>query len=433
MLLVEVLESAKDIPDPYVRAITYARIGEELAKNSHPLYKSSFLNAFESLISVDDPFKMLKALIAIGTSLGRAKIKAYRKVFARVFSESRSLDPLQRDELLKMASLALLGLGDIGEAITFAVEISDGRLRQSTLVSLVRGISRSLEVNPIKTAYRLRKVRLILEYLTDEPYRSKALLELSKALVALGSYGGAFSAIREMGSREWARRAFKELAFRLSELGVIERYVEQFIALTEELSKKFGEDFIFELSTALALAGRGNLAVQMLRKLGDESFLERVALDVLDKNPSALESFLASLSEQEASRVGKAIMNRVLEEPNPEKRGIVNTVARFIRSEEVWAKVARFYVLIGDVESARRIGLALQTPKLRSVVMADVAHHYLKRGDIEKAIDTALEVRERRFASLLMSEILIKALNEELKVLGNGKAQVSGGKTRKQA
>lgn len=429
MLVVEVLESARDIPDPYVRTVTYARIGEELARKGHPLYKRAFLSAFESLDSIEDPFKMLGALISIGVSLGRARIRAYRKVFARVFSESRDLSPPQRDELLKRASLALLSLGDVGEAITFALEVSNDKLRQSTLVSLARGISRSLEAETIKTAYRLRKMRLILEYIADEPYRSKALFELSKALLALGSYEGAFSALREMGSREWSRRAFKELAFRLSELGVIEDYAESFTALAEELSGKFGENFTAELATALALAGRGKLAVGLLRKL-DEGSIERVALDVLEKNPSALEDFLSALNEGESSKVGRALMNRILEEPAPEKREIVNTIARFARSEEVWAKVARFYVLIGDIESARRIGLALQSPRLRSVVMADVAHHYLKRGSVERAIDTALEVRDGRFASLLMSEILIKALREELKGLENGKAQVAAGKEK---
>jgi tetratricopeptide (TPR) repeat protein len=429
MLVVEVLESARDIPDPYVRTVTYARIGEELARKGHPLYKRAFLSAFESLDSIEDPFKMLGALISIGVSLGRARIRAYRKVFSRVLSESRDLSPPQRDELLKRASLALLSLGDVGEAITFALEVSNDKLRQSTLVSLARGISRSLEAETIKTAYRLRKMRLILEYIADEPYRSKALFELSKALLALGSYEGAFSALREMGSREWSRRAFKELAFRLSELGVIEDYAESFTALAEELSGKFGENFTAELATALALAGRGKLAVGLLRKL-DEGSIERVALDVLEKNPSALEDFLSALNEGESSKVGRALMNRILEEPAPEKREIVNTIARFTRSEEVWAKVARFYVLIGDIESARRIGLALQSPRLRSVVMADVAHHYLKRGSVERAIDTALEVRDGRFASLLMSEILIKALREELKGFDNESADVAAGKER---
>ncbi len=433
MLVLEVLESVKEIPDPYVRTVTYARVGEELTKRAHPLYKRAFLSAFESLASIDDPFTMLKALLSIGISLGRAKIKAYKKVFSRVFSESRSLSPPQRDELLKMASLSLLSLGDIGEAITFAAEISDDDLRQATLVSLVRGISRSLELKPIKTAYRLRKIRLILEYITDEPYRSKALLELSKALIALGSYESAFSAVREMNSQEWAKQAFKELAFRLSELGVIERYADSFIALAEELSKKFGEGFIPELSTALALAGRGELAVGMLRKVGDMNLFERVALDVLDKNPSSLGVFLGALSEDEARAVGKALMNRILEEPGLEKRDIVNTIARFSRSEEVWAKVARFYTLVGDIESARKIGLVLQNQRLRSIVMADVAHHYLKQGDVERAVDTALEVRDRRFASILMSEILIKALQEELKGVSNGKVKVANRKAGEQA
>ncbi|AIU68863.1 hypothetical protein TEU_00115 [Thermococcus eurythermalis] len=432
MLVAEILKSAGEIPDPYVKAVTYAKIGEELARKSHPLYKQAFLKAFESLASIDDPFGMLKALLSIGVSMGRVRIKAYRRVFVRVLSESRSLAPPQRDELLKTASLALLGLGDIGEAISFAVEIGDDVLRQTTLVSIVRGISRSLEVNPIKTAYRLRKMKLALEYITDEPYRSKALFELSKAFVTLGSYSGAFSAIRDMGSREWAKQAFKELAFSLSELGVVENYVDSFTALAEELSQKFDENLALEVATVLALAGRGSLAAQMLRKFGDESLFEAVALDVLDKNPSALPEFLGALNAEEALLVGRALMNRILEEPTPDKRGIVNTIARFVRLEEVWTKVARFYVLIGDVESARRIGLSLQNQKLRSLVMADVAHHYLKLGEVEKAIDTALEVREGRFASLLMSEILVKALNKELEGLRNGKARITQEKAGEQ-
>ena len=170
----------------------------------------------------------------------------------------------------------------------------------------------------------------------------------------------------------------------------------------------------------------------MLRKFGDESLFEAVALDVLDKNPSALPEFLGALNAEEALLVGRALMNRILEEPTPDKRGIVNTIARFVRLEEVWTKVARFYVLIGDVESARRIGLSLQNQKLRSLVMADVAHHYLKLGEVEKAIDTALEVREGRFASLLMSEILVKALNKELEGLRNGKARITQEKAGEQ-
>ena len=433
MLVVEVLESAKDIPDPYMRTITYARIGEELAKKGHSLYKRAFLNAFESLASIEDPFLVLKALLSIGISMGRAKIKAYRKVFSRVFSESKSLAPQQRDEILKTASLALLSLGDIGEAITFAIEISTNDLKQATLVSLVRGLSHSLEIKPIKTAYRLRKMRLILEYITDEPHRSKALLELSKTLITLGSYEGAFSTVKEMGSKEWAKRAFKELAFRLSELGVIEKYADSFVILAEELSKKFGENLVLELSTALALAGRGKLAVQTLRRANQMNLFENVALDILEKNPHALKDFLEALSDEEARTVGKTLMNAILEEPTPEKRNIVNTIARFVRSEEVLAKIARFYVLINDVESARKIGLVLQNQRLRSIVMADVAHHYLKQGDVEKAIDTALEVRDRRFASILMSEILIKALQEELKGLGDGKVKVANRKAGEQA
>jgi hypothetical protein len=80
----------------------------------------------------------------------------------------------------------------------------------------------------------------------------------------------------------------------------------------------------------------------------------------------------------------------------------------------VWDKIARYYVLIGDVESAMKIGLLLKEEELRSLVMADVAHHLVKRGEVERAIDAALEVRNPGFSSILVSEILIKALEQEL-------------------
>ncbi|WP_099212128.1 prenyltransferase [Thermococcus henrietii] len=430
MLIEEALKSVAAIPDPYVRAVTYAKMGEKLAVARNPLYREAFLSAFESLGGIDDPYALMKALISIGSSLGRSGLKAYKRVFARILNESRFLTHPQRDEILRTASLALVSFGDVGEAINFALEISNGDLRQSTLVAVVRAASRSLERNSLKTAYRIRKIKLAMEYITDEPYRSKALLELSKGLISLGSYGDAFSAVEAMGSREWAKQAFKELAFRLSELGVIERYVESFVSLAEGLSRKFGEEFWVELATALALAGRGELAVGLLRKLGLES-IKRVALDVLDKNPSALKELLSALSHEEALEVGRVLMNRILEEPSPEKKRIVNTIARFVRSEEMLAKVARFYVLIGDVESARGIGAFLQNPKLRSIVMADVAHHYLKLGRVEEAIDTALEVRDARFASLLMSEILIKAVEKEVEGSGHGEVEGSDGEARR--
>ncbi|GAB6134650.1 prenyltransferase [Thermococcus prieurii] len=430
MLIEEALKSVAAIPDPYIRAVTYAKMGEKLAVARNPLYREAFLSAFESLSGIDDPYALMKALISIGSSLGRSGLKAYKRVFARILNESRFLAHPQRDEILRTASLALVSFGDVGEAINFALEISNGDLRQSTLVAVVRAASRSLERNSLKTAYRIRKIKLAMEYITDEPYRSKALLELSKGLISLGSYGDAFSAVEAMGSREWAKQAFKELAFRLSELGVIERYVESFVSLAEGLSRKFGEEFWVELATALALAGRGELAVGLLRKLGLES-IKRVALDVLDKNPSALKELLSALSHEEALEVGRVLMNRILEEPSPEKKRIVNTIARFVRSEEMLAKVARFYVLIGDVESARGIGAFLQNPKLRSIVMADVAHHYLKLGRVEEAIDTALEVRDARFASLLMSEILIKAVEKEVEGSGHGEVEGSDGEARR--
>ena len=129
-----------------------------------------------------------------------------------------------------------------------------------------------------------------------------------------------------------------------------------------------------------------------------------------------------ALSEDEAIPVAKAVMNAMLENPKLGSWDIINAVARKTRSEEVLTKIARYYVILGRVDDARRIGLALQDVHLRSVVMADVARCYLSRGEVEKAIDAALEVSDPGYTTILMSEILVKALEAELGGAGDGKA-----------
>ena len=430
MLAVEILESVDVIPDPYVRAVTYARLGERLARARNSLFKDAFMKALDVARSIEDPLRMMRALLSIGYSMGRAGIRAYKKVFLQVFEDSKMLPPPVRDELLRSAALYLLNLGEIGESITYAVEISNEKLRQETLVYIVRAIARSFEENPMKVAYRLRKIRLALDYIADEPYRSKALLELIKALITLKSYENALAVLREINSKEWARQAFKEVTFRLKESGVLDRYIGSLEEIAGELVEKFGESFTLELGTAFALTGRGDLAVAVLRKAENGlELLKKTAVELLEKYPDVLPSFIEALDEVEAEDVGKAVMNRILENPELGRWEVIRAVAKKTRSEEVWAKIARYHVLVGDVEGARRIGNVLQSTKLRSLVMADVSHQYLKRGDVDKAIDAALEVREPKFTSILISEILVKALDKELSESGaHGKAEAVAGK-----
>lgn len=133
MLTVEVLKSADIIPDPYTRAVTYARLGETLVRRKDPLYKEAFLKAFDALNDINDPELLLRATLAIGYHMGKAGIKAYYKVFLRVVEDSSALSPPVRDEILALAVRYLVSLGNLGQAVTLATEISDKKLAQATL------------------------------------------------------------------------------------------------------------------------------------------------------------------------------------------------------------------------------------------------------------------------------------------------------------
>ncbi len=431
MLVEEVMESAGAIPDPYVKAITYAKLGEKLVRAGHPLFKDAFMRALDTAREIEDPAEMLRALISIGYSMGRSGIRSYKRIFLQVSEDSKVLPDKIRAGLLRSIAVSLLRLGEFGDAITYAVEIGDSKIQQETLVHVVRYMAKSIERKPIRVAYTLRKIRLALEYITDEPYRSKALLELMKALIALGSYENALSVIREMGSKDWARQAFKELIYRLKSKGVLDRYIGSVEEMASELVERFGESFTVELATAFALSGKSEVAVSLLRKAG-EGVLSDVALELLKKYPSALPGFIEALSEEEALTLGKRLMNAILEEPKLGNWDVIRAITVKARSEEILAKVARYYIILGRVEDAKRIGLVLQDVHLRSIVMADVARFYLSKGKVEEAIDAALEVSDPGYTSILMSEILVKALDAELGGERGGKAHSDAQKARRQ-
>ncbi|MBP1910902.1 tetratricopeptide repeat protein [Thermococcus stetteri] len=413
MLTVEVLRSVEIIPDPYTRAITYARLGEVLARKKDPLYKEAFLKAFDSLKYINDPELLLRATLAIGYHMGKAGIRAYYKVFLRAVQDSAVLSPPVRDEILALAVKYLISLGDLGQAVSLATEISDRKLAQTTFLLIVKAGSRLIQDSSLKAAYKLRKIKLAVEYITDEPYRSKALLELAKAFVAIGSYESALATIKEINSPEWAKIAFKELTFILSQKGVIDKFIDAFSELANEFNSRFGSDLVVELAEAFLLAGNPKLAVQMLHRLKDPAqVISKIALEVLEKNPAVIPGLLEALPDEEAVIVGKAVMDKILERPTKALENVVKAVARRVRAEPIWVKVARYYTLIGDIEAAKSIGLVLRDPKLRSIVLADVARSYLKQNRIEDAIDAALEVRDSKFVSLLVSEILVRSLSE---------------------
>lgn len=425
LLTSEIIDTVEVIRDPYLRATTYAKIGERLAKIKDARFRLVFLKAIETAKEIDDPVKMLRALLSIGYSMKKANLRSSKKLYQRVLEDSRELPDQVRDELMALAARYMLGLGEINEATIYAMEIKNPELRDTVLLQIIRRNTSLIGTEKVRVAYRIRKSKMALENISMEPYRSKALIEIMKSYFIMGSYENGIATVGQIAMKEWAKYAFKEALFFLKEHGVIEKYVSNLKSLASDLVEKFGEDFKIELGVAFALAGEPVEAADLLRKLGGKEALKEVAIRLLEVAPRHLPPFIRTLNEVEATEVGKVLLNRFLENPGDGDWETIRAIWERSRSEEVRVKIARYSLIRGDLEGAMKVADAIGDERLRSIVLADIAHRLLKMGDVSKAIDVALGVRDPKFSSILIAEVLIKALDSEIeaKVVVNGKAK----------
>jgi len=425
LLTSEIIDTVEVIRDPYLRATTYAKIGERLAKVKDAKFKLVFLKAIETTKEIEDPVKMFRALLSIGYSMKKAGLNTSKKLYLRVVDDSKAFPSPVRDDLMALASRYMLGLGEINEAIMYAMEIENSELRDGILLQIIRRNTSLIGTERVKVAYRIRKSKMALEQISSEPYRSKAIIEIMKSYFLMGSYENGIGVINEIGVKEWAKHAFKEALFFLKERGIIEKHVPALKALAKELVEKFGEDFKVELAIAFAIAGEPVEAADLLRKFGDGNALVETALRLVDVAPRSLPSFIRVLNSKEASEVGRAVMNRFLERPDDGDWESIRAIWERSNSEEVRVKIARYSLVRGDIEGAMKVAEVIKDERLRSVVLADIAHRLLKMGDVSKAVDVALGVKDQRFSSILVAEILLNALDREIseKVVVNGKAK----------
>ncbi|WP_010478084.1 hypothetical protein [Thermococcus zilligii] len=430
MVIDEIVETVEAIPDPYLRATTYAKIAERLAKINDTRFKSVFIRAIEASKKIEDPVRLMRALLSIGYSMARSGLRTSKKVYQRVVEDSKSLPAPVRDELMALAARYMLGLEEISEAIYYAGEIKSGELRDTVLLQVIRRNTALIGLEKVKVAYRIRKSKMALEMIHSEPSRSKALIEIMKSYFIMGSYENGINVIKEIELREWAKHAFKEALFFLKEYGVLERYVIPLKELAKELVEKFGEAFKIELTIAFALAGESHEAADLMRKLDGEELLVEASLRLLDVSSKHLADLIRALNDREAAAVGKAVMNRFLENPERGDWEVVRAIWERTENEEVMVKIVRYSLIRGDVEGAIRVAGRIRSERLRSIALADIAHSLLKLGDISRAIDVALEVRDVRFSSILMAELLLSATDVEIekKVVTNGTAKGLNGK-----
>ena len=411
MLIEEIISSVEAIRDPYLRAVTYARIAEKLATIDDEHFKTAFTKAFDSVDKITNPVMMFKALLTVACSFKKIGAKSANKVFQRILEDSRVLSPTDRDSLMQSASKYIAGIGDISTAIIFAMEIQNSQLRDKALLDIIKKNTAMLEKEHIKIAYRLRKTKLALESISSEPYISEAYIELIRLYLHLGSYEKAINLLDEIKKRPWAKLAFKEIVFYLKDKNELNHYVPILYQAAESLSKKFGNEFLVEMAMALALNGAVESAIKLIGGL--EEGLVYITRDLLEKNQDVLPDLIKALPPGKKKTVGKEIMNHLLEHPERGDNELIKAI-REINSEEIMVKLVRYYILIGNVEEGRKVALNIKNTHLRSVALADVAHGFLKKNEVAEAIDAALEVKDPKFSSILVSEILLKALDNEI-------------------
>ncbi|MEO2152716.1 MAG: hypothetical protein ABGW50_08685, partial [Thermococcus sp.] len=167
----EVLRLAGTIPDPFVRAITYARIGYYMHRAKNPRYGEAFTRALKAVASIDNPLLIVKALIEVATFLGKTGSKGATKTFIQAYESIKTFPQPLRDEMLEELVHRLLELGRVDDAFFYAKEIENRVKRNDTLLQVLH--------NYIEKG-NLRKARLILELIEDEPWHSIAAYEVLK-------------------------------------------------------------------------------------------------------------------------------------------------------------------------------------------------------------------------------------------------------------
>lgn len=88
----ELLSIARSIQDPYLRALTYARIGYYMYLAKRPKYKDAFSSALRAIASIENPPLMVHALIEVGTLLSSINLRVltvFSKAPMRQYSKCR--------------------------------------------------------------------------------------------------------------------------------------------------------------------------------------------------------------------------------------------------------------------------------------------------------------------------------------------------------
>ena len=398
----EVLRLAGSIEDPYLRAVTYARIGYYLYRAREPSYREAFARALKAVASIENPLFLVKALIEVGTFFARTGSKTADKIFHQAYESIRAFPQPLKDELLGELSLRLVELGKVADAQFYATEISNPVKRNDVLLKVLYAYLQ---------AGNLRKAKALLNSITEEPWRSIASFEVLKEHLRREEFGSAIRVLSELESDYWLGEAMKTVASYLKRSDVPPGTYEKFVDMALGMPPERQEEVLKSLLVGLAVQGEVDFILSVLRRLGEETrrnLLEAIVVAIADR-PEVLLEFLKKGPGRED--LYAKVMDELLgKEPDREYLEVVKFIGDKTRSERTLVKVVRYLSKLGEFEKAWELASRIEDPYLRSLAFGGIAVEKLKGNDIDGAIDAALEVRDKRWGSWLLSEILAKIL-----------------------
>ncbi|ASJ11880.1 hypothetical protein [Thermococcus thioreducens] len=400
----EALRLASDIRDKYLRAVTYAKIGYYMYRAKKPEYKTAFKYAFNAAASIDNPVLLVKALVEIGAYLKGVDAKTSQKVFHQAYESILSFPEPLKDDLLEELVIRLLELDMPDDALFYATDVKDSVKRNDLFLKILRVYLKK---------GNMRRARLIIERIDDEPWHSIAAIEAIKEHLKREEFGSAIRVLSELKSEYWLGEAMKEVAVHLKNSDVPTATYEKFVDIALGMSSDTGFDVLKSLLIGLGSQGELDFVMKILERMyPDErlSILEGIVKTSVDKEDVLL-ALLGYLEGEEFERIAGVIMDHLLSKGVTAKYlPLVRTIGEHTREDTIRVKVVTYLSKLGEFDEALRFAGLVRGNYLRSLAFGSIAVSRLKSGDIDGAIDAALEVKDPKWGSWLLSEILTKIL-----------------------
>lgn len=156
----ELLSIARSIQDPYLRALTYARIGYYMHLAKRPKYKDAFSSALQAIASIENPPLMVHALIEVGTLLSSINPQSANRVLESAYEAILKMPQAPRDDFLYRLVKKLVQIDFMDRAFEYSLEIENEVKRNDALLLI---LNKHIQDGNLRNAHK------IVEKIQNEP------------------------------------------------------------------------------------------------------------------------------------------------------------------------------------------------------------------------------------------------------------------------